>query len=96
MSKELKRWSIDMVEDSLGGYVKLSNFIDMERDHKAVIEKQTKTLREVQIGLKVVAVGSCDCQTKTPEPMYHMTHCPYRKIVMLEEMIEAVLKEDEK
>lgn len=63
---------------------------------KGMTEGQIKGLKLVHYTLFELSLGSCTCQTKTPEAEHHDEKCRYRKINQAMDITRDILKDLEK
>lgn len=48
-------------------------------------------LEQVKKSILAATIGSCDCNTKTPNAIYHAAHCRYLKLLQALDCLDAVL-----
>ncbi len=72
---------------------KLIAWLLSERTTLGRMREPTEVLEQAKKSIIAALIGSCDCNTKSPEAVHHMGHCRYLKLLMALDCIDAALKE---
>jgi len=60
---------------------------------RAAIAAMREPLEQAKMSIIAASIGSCDCNTKSPDPVHHLAYCRWLKLMVALDCIDAALSE---
>lgn len=54
------------------------------------LQSAREALRQAQASVTAASIASCDCNTKTDNPVYHAAHCRWLKLITAMDNLDSI------
>jgi hypothetical protein len=65
-------------------------------DKILLLRKHAEQIEQAKKSILAATIGSCDCNTKSPEAAYHAAHCRYLKLLQAMDCLDDVVEVPQK